>query len=197
MGALTCGQDSGWKRSESRFGLLLKKLGSDEKQSRQVLAKSCPTLVLELPSSGSTSSLVNSSKVSLFPELPQNKFCQWVFWGEGRWVLQNSHYTPFSWLRVLSTIKCKWQPTPVALPEKSQAQRSLVGYSLEGSKEWDTTEHTCRGLTGIQQSSQPLKSVLFRKTPVWAERKPRFYQEPPSMPPQTTVCQTQVWGPLP
>lgn len=89
-------------------------------------------------------SMVNSSKVSLFPKLPQNKFCQWVFLGEGRWVLQNSHYTPFSWLRVLSTVKCKWQPTPVALPEKSQAQRSLVGYSLEGSKEWDTTEHKCR-----------------------------------------------------
>ena len=56
MGALTWGQDSGWKRSESRFGPLLKKLGSDEKQSRQVLAKSCPTLVLKVPSPGGSTS---------------------------------------------------------------------------------------------------------------------------------------------
>ena len=83
LGALTWGQDSGWKLSESRFGPLLKKLGSDEKKSRQVLAKSCPTLVLKVPSPGSTfNSMVNSSKVSLCPKLPQNKFCQWVFWGK-------------------------------------------------------------------------------------------------------------------
>ena len=28
----------------------------------------------------------------------------------------------------------KWQPTPVYLPEKSYAQRSLVGYSPKGYK---------------------------------------------------------------
>ena len=37
-----------------------------------------------------------------------------------------------------------WQPTPVFLPGESHGQRSLVGYSSWGSKEWDTTERlTC------------------------------------------------------
>ena len=31
----------------------------------------------------------------------------------------------------------KWQPTPVFLPGKSHGQRSLVDYSLCGSKELD------------------------------------------------------------
>ena len=35
---------------------------------------------------------------------------------------------------------CIWQPTPVLLPGKSHGQRSLVGYSLWGHKESDTTE---------------------------------------------------------
>ena len=34
----------------------------------------------------------------------------------------------------------KWQPTPVPLPGKSHGQRTLVGYSPWGRKEWDTTE---------------------------------------------------------
>ena len=34
----------------------------------------------------------------------------------------------------------KWQPTPVLLPGKSHGQRSLVGYSLWGREESDTTE---------------------------------------------------------
>ena len=34
----------------------------------------------------------------------------------------------------------KWQPTPELLPGKSHGQRSLVGYSLWGCKESDTTE---------------------------------------------------------
>ena len=34
----------------------------------------------------------------------------------------------------------KWQPTPVFLPGESHGQRSLVGYSSQGRKEWDTTE---------------------------------------------------------
>ena len=34
----------------------------------------------------------------------------------------------------------KWQPTPVLLPGKSHGWKSLVGYSLWGRKESDTTE---------------------------------------------------------
>ena len=37
----------------------------------------------------------------------------------------------------------KWQPTPVFLPEESHGQRSLVGYSLQGWKESDPTQHAC------------------------------------------------------
>ena len=33
-----------------------------------------------------------------------------------------------------------WQPTPVFLPGESHGQRSLMGYSLWGRKELDTTE---------------------------------------------------------
>ena len=37
-----------------------------------------------------------------------------------------------------------WQPTPTGmlLPGESLGQRSLVGYSPQGCKEWDTTEAT-------------------------------------------------------
>ena len=35
----------------------------------------------------------------------------------------------------------KWQTTPVFLPRDSHGQRNLVGYSLWGRKESDTTEH--------------------------------------------------------
>ena len=34
----------------------------------------------------------------------------------------------------------KWQPTPIFLPGKSHAQRSLVGYGPWGCKEFYTTE---------------------------------------------------------
>ena len=34
----------------------------------------------------------------------------------------------------------KWQPTPAFLPGEAQGLRSLVGYSLQGCKELDTTE---------------------------------------------------------
>ena len=34
----------------------------------------------------------------------------------------------------------QWHTTPVLLPGKSHGQRSLIGYSPWGRKEWDTTE---------------------------------------------------------
>ena len=36
----------------------------------------------------------------------------------------------------------KWQPTPVFLSGKLHRQRSMVGYSPQGYKELDVTEHT-------------------------------------------------------
>ena len=48
-------------------------------------------------------------------------------------------------------------------------------------------------LTGIQQSSQPLEKSQFSSLRLqFGQRKHRFYQEPPSLPPQTTMCQTGV-----
>ena len=41
----------------------------------------------------------------------------------------------------------KWQPTPVCLPGKSHAQRSLDGYSPQGCKESDMSEHTQTHIT--------------------------------------------------
>ena len=43
------------------------------------------------------------------------------------------------WIRKIPW-KRKWQPTPVLLLGKFHGQRSLVGYSLWGHKELDTTE---------------------------------------------------------
>ena len=43
------------------------------------------------------------------------------------------------WVRKISWRR-KWQPSPVFLPGKSHGQRSLVGYSPWGRKEWDRTE---------------------------------------------------------
>ena len=36
--------------------------------------------------------------------------------------------------------RSEWQPTPVFLSGESRGERSLVGYSPWGCKEWDTTE---------------------------------------------------------
>ena len=69
------------------------------------------TFVSSFPGgSGSKASVYNEGDLSSIP-------------GSGR----------FPWRR-------KWQSTPVLLPGKSHGQRSLVGYSLWGHKESDTTE---------------------------------------------------------
>ena len=41
---------------------------------------------------------------------------------------------------VNNNVYLKWHPTPVLLPGKSHGWKSLVGYSLWGRKELDTTE---------------------------------------------------------
>ena len=42
------------------------------------------------------------------------------------------------------------QPTPVFLPGKPRGQRSLVGYSPEGSKETDMTERLSTHKLGVE-----------------------------------------------
>ena len=49
------------------------------------------------------------------------------------WATSLSLFTFMHWRR-------KWHPTPVLLPGKSHGRRSLVGYSLWGLEESDTTE---------------------------------------------------------
>ena len=63
-------------------------------------------------------------------------------------------------------------PTPVFLPAESHGQRSLVGYSPWGLKEWDTTEwteharaHTCY-LPGLCFIKSHLKRRKWEPTPV-------------------------------
>ena len=46
-----------------------------------------------------------------------------------------------SWLRKIPWRRATWQPTPVFLPGKSHAKRSLEVYSPCGCKESDMTEH--------------------------------------------------------
>ena len=48
------------------------------------------------------------------------------------------HY--FLWLSSIPFRRRQWQPTPVLLPGKSHGRRSLVGFSLWGREESDTTE---------------------------------------------------------
>ena len=51
-----------------------------------------------------------------------------------------------------------WQPTPVFLPGESHRQRSLVGYSPQGHKESNRTEHLCSKVNFCKliNSSMPL-----------------------------------------
>ena len=46
----------------------------------------------------------------------------------------------FLWLSSIPFWRRQWQPTPVLLPGKSHGRRSLVGFSLWGREESDTTE---------------------------------------------------------
>ena len=54
-------------------------------------------------------------------------------------AIQKTHYIPLSICRHYSRRRW-WHPTPVLLPGKSHAQRSLVGCSPWGHEELDTTE---------------------------------------------------------
>ena len=45
----------------------------------------------------------------------------------------------YPWVRKISW-RGKWQPIPVFLPGRAHSQRSLAGYSPNGSKELDTTK---------------------------------------------------------
>jgi len=52
-------------------------------------------------------------------------------------AMQDTQVDP--WVRKIPWRR-EWQPTPVFLPREFHGQRSLVGYSLRGPKESETTE---------------------------------------------------------
>ena len=55
-------------------------------------------------------------------------------------VFPTSHFvSPFLWVGNIPWRR-EWLPVPGFLPGEFQGQRSLVGYSLWGHKELDTTE---------------------------------------------------------
>ena len=99
------------------------------------------TLVpLQLPSCGvpSHSSLGTNSAALSFYSLysTHHRLPRWLSGEESASQCRKGGFNPWSrkipWRR-------KWQPTPVFLPEKPHGQRSLVGYSLWGRKESDST----------------------------------------------------------
>ena len=47
----------------------------------------------------------------------------------------------------------KWQPTPVFLPGESQGRGSLVGCSLWGHKNWDSTEPLNKGTFHVKMGT--------------------------------------------
>jgi len=51
----------------------------------------------------------------------------------------------------------KWQHVPVSLPGKFHGQRSLAGYSPQGHKQSDTTEHACHS-SPFQEEQWNLKT---------------------------------------
>ena len=63
----------------------------------------------------------------------------------------------YQWLEISSDVmqRRQWQPTPVLLPGKSHARRSLVGCSQWGRQESDTTErlHFHFSLSGIGEGN--------------------------------------------
>ena len=68
----------------------------------------------------------------------------WVTFDEKRQRFFISLFTinNFLKIRVISLLQWQWQPTPVLLPGKSHGRRNLIGCSLWGCTESDTTEAT-------------------------------------------------------
>ena len=72
----------------------------------------------------------NSSLKYNFVGLPQ--------WLAAKDAMQGAQF--YLWVEKIPWRR-KWQPTPVFLPGKYHGQRSLVGYSPQGYKQEDATEH--------------------------------------------------------
>ena len=69
---------------------------------------------------------------------PKEGLSKWLSGKESTCQCRRHGFNP--WVRKIPWRRT-WQPPPVFLPEESHGQRSLVGYSSWGHKEWDMTEH--------------------------------------------------------
>ena len=94
----------------------------------------------------------------------------------------------------------KWQSTPVLLPGKSHRQRSLVGYSLWGCKQSDTTErlhfHTMVEVMKIMvtsfKRSRACTATLSAPNPAAGHRRPMLPLETPGHSRASRV--SLLWG---
>ena len=89
-----------------------------------------PYLMLNFP---------GSSTVKHLPTMRETRFNPWV--GKILW-------------------RTRWQPTAVLLPGKSHGWRSVVGYSLWGLKQSDTTER-CRHSSQRERKPRSSLSTLY------------------------------------
>ena len=118
---------------------------------------------------GSLTSPEIQKLLTLFSDF--GKFKLWKGWWimVPWWGLSSGHPWWFRWWRILCQCsrhgfdpwvgkipwRRKWQPTPALLPAESHGQRSLVGYSLWGHKESDTTERRDKRTTSSRKSDSP------------------------------------------
>ena len=76
------------------------------------------------------------------------------------WRCKRSGFDP--WVRKIPWRRA-WQPIPVFLPGEPHGQRSLVGYSPQRPKEWDTTEAAEQQQGEYNKWRQPGSSIHTRK----------------------------------
>ena len=74
--------------------------------------------------------------------------------------------------------RMEWQPTPVFTPGKSRGQRNLLGYSLPGREEADTTERFT--LSHRSRRSPPPRKLMAVKQFIIVKVSPKekfFYEQ--------------------
>ena len=86
-------------------------------------------------------SLIPKARFALNAELQQLGFLRRLSGKECTWQCRRHRKQSFSPWVWKSPYSRKWQPAPVFLPGKPHAQRSKAGYSPQGCRETDMTEH--------------------------------------------------------
>ena len=114
--------------------------------------------------------------------LPSYWLPRWLSGKESTCQCRRYGFNP--WLRKIPWRR-KWQPTPIFLPWESHGQGGLVGYSLWGCKESDTTEvteHTRMHQGGSGYCFREVNSVVkgSQKTVIYASCSPNIRVQGPS-----------------